>query len=151
MEAQRTARKQRGRPFERGVSGNPGGRPKGARNRASLMADALTDNDAVAITRAVVAKAKRGDMVAARLVLDRLWPPARGRTLKLDLPSVTNAAAVNKAHAKLLEAVSDGTLTPEEAQAVSGLLALHLKVIEATEFEQRLKAVEEQQQRRAMT
>jgi hypothetical protein len=69
----------------------------------------------------------------------------------LDLPSVTNAAAVNKAHAKLSEAVADGTLTPEEAQAVSGLLALHLKVIEATEFEQRLKAVEEQQQRRAMT
>jgi hypothetical protein len=44
----------------------------------------------------------------------------------LDLPSVTNAA-VNKAPAKLLEAVADGMLTPEEAQAVSGQLALHLK------------------------
>jgi hypothetical protein len=84
LEAQRTARKQRGRPFERGVSGNPGGRPKGVRNRASLMAEALTDRDAIAIARTVVAKAKRGDMVAARLVLDRLWPAARGRALNLD-------------------------------------------------------------------
>jgi hypothetical protein len=126
-EDMRTAAEQRGRPFERGVSGkNPAGRPKGARNRASLMAEALTNSDAVAITRAVAAEAKRGDMVAARLVLDRLWPVARGRALKLDLPSATNAA-VNKAPAKLLEAVADGMLTPEEAQAVSGLLALHLK------------------------
>jgi hypothetical protein len=30
--AENTARKQRGRQFERGVSGNPGGRPKGSRN-----------------------------------------------------------------------------------------------------------------------
>jgi hypothetical protein len=44
---------------------------------------------------------------------------ARGRALKLDLPSVTNAA-VNKAPAKLLEAVADGMLTPEEAQAFLG-------------------------------
>jgi hypothetical protein len=74
-EDMRTAAEQRGRPFERGVSGNPAGRPKGARNRTSLMAEALTDSDAVAITRAVAAEAKRGDMVAARLVLD---PPVAG-------------------------------------------------------------------------
>jgi hypothetical protein len=45
---------------------------------------------------------------------------ARGRALKLDLPSVTNTAAVSKARAKLLEAVADGMLTPEEAQAFLG-------------------------------
>ena len=76
----------------------------------------------IAGERAVVAKARKGDMVAARLVLDRIWPAVRGRALKLDLPSVADAAGINAAHTKLLASVADGTLTPEEALAVFGLL-----------------------------
>ena len=34
--AENTAPKQRGRPFRPGASGNPRGRPKGARNRATV-------------------------------------------------------------------------------------------------------------------
>ena len=37
--------KQRGRPFQRGVSGNPSGKPKGARHRATLAAEALLDGE----------------------------------------------------------------------------------------------------------
>jgi hypothetical protein len=48
-------------------------------------------------------EAKGGDMAAARLVLDRIWPAARGRALKLDLPSVADAAGINAAHTKLLQ------------------------------------------------
>jgi Family of unknown function (DUF5681) len=31
----------RGRPFQPGRSGNPGGRPKGARNKATILAEQL--------------------------------------------------------------------------------------------------------------
>jgi len=46
-----TAGKQRGRPFEPGKSGNPNGRPKGARNRTTVLAEGLLDGEAEAITR----------------------------------------------------------------------------------------------------
>ena len=44
--ADNTAKKQRGRPFEPGQSGNPNGRPRGSRNRATLAAEALINNKA---------------------------------------------------------------------------------------------------------
>ena len=141
MVADTTARKQqRGRPFCRGVSGNPGGRPRGARNRATLLADVLSDADAAAIVDAVVAKAKRGDMVAARLVLDRLWP--KGRTVALELPPATDAKAVMQAHSALLQSVAAASVTPEEAEAISRILTAQLRAIETADIDQRLAGLE---------
>ena len=48
MSAANTARNQRGRHFTKGQSGNPAGKPKGARHRATLAAEALLDGEAEA-------------------------------------------------------------------------------------------------------
>jgi hypothetical protein len=48
--------------------------------------------DAEAVVRAVIDVAKGGDMTAARLVLDRIAPPCRGRPVRLDLPPIVCAA-----------------------------------------------------------
>lgn len=87
MVAERTGRKQRGRPFPKGRSGNPAGRPKGARNKATVLAEQLMADDAENVVRAVVKAAKRGDMAAARIVLDRIVPPRKGRPVKFTVPS----------------------------------------------------------------
>jgi len=71
-QAENTAAKQRGRPFEPGQSGNPKGRPKGSRNQATMIAEALLDGEAEAITRRLVDKALEGDTAALRLCFDRL-------------------------------------------------------------------------------
>ena len=44
--ADNSAGKQRGKPFEKGQSGNPVGKPKGARHKATLAAEALLDGEA---------------------------------------------------------------------------------------------------------
>ena len=67
MSAEIAAAKQRGRPFQRGQSGNPNGKPKGVRNRATLAAEALLDGEAEALTRKVVEMALAGDSTAMRL------------------------------------------------------------------------------------
>jgi hypothetical protein len=46
-------------------AGNPG-RPKGSRNRASALLDAIADGELQAIVEKVVAKAKDGDLAAPR-------------------------------------------------------------------------------------
>ncbi|HLN49346.1 MAG TPA: DUF5681 domain-containing protein [Steroidobacteraceae bacterium] len=69
-------KKQRG--FQKGQSGNPAGKPKGVRNRATLMAalmaEKLMQDDAEEVIRAVIEKAKQGDMTAARLIIERIAP-----------------------------------------------------------------------------
>jgi len=88
-----TAGKQRGRPFEPGKSGNPNGRPKGARNRTTALAEGLLDGEAEAITRKLIDKALEGDNAALRLCLERLLPPKRGRTVSFELPDKIETAA----------------------------------------------------------
>jgi hypothetical protein len=46
--------------FAHGASGNPGGRPPGARNKAALAAEALLAGEAEALTRKAVELALSG-------------------------------------------------------------------------------------------
>ena len=71
-----------------GCSGNRYGKPPGTRHRATRMTEKLMAGDAEAVVRAVIDAAKGGDMTAARLVLDRIAPPCRGRPVRLDLPPI---------------------------------------------------------------
>jgi len=64
--------KERGRPFEKGRSGNPAGRPRGCRNRSTEAARLLLQGEAEALARKAVELALGGDPVALRLCLDRL-------------------------------------------------------------------------------
>src|SRR5882724_7958032 len=85
--AERTAGKERGRPFRRGESGNPAGRPIGARHKATVAAEALLDGEAERLTRKVLEMALAGDIVAMLLCLERILPPRRERSVRFKLPN----------------------------------------------------------------
>jgi len=141
-----TAPKQRGRPFEPGKSGNPNGRPKGARNHATIIAEALLDGEADAITRKLIEKALGGDGGALRLCLDRLLPPRRERTVTFQLPvKVETVADATSASSSVLAAVSAGHLSLDEASTVMGLISSHVRFLEITEIEARLAVLEKAQ------
>jgi hypothetical protein len=133
----------KGRPpvETRFMAGNPG-RPRGIKNRATAFAEALSDDDAGQIVKAIIKKARRGDLTAAKLVLDRLWPCQKGHTIEFALPPTDDANGAMQAHKTLLQLLAGGTLTADEAEAVSGLLTTQLRAIETAEIEQRLCALE---------
>jgi hypothetical protein len=79
--AENTARIQRGRPFARGQSGNPAGKPLGARNKVTVEIETLMGKYGEQVAARVIERASKGDMVAARLVLERISPILRGRAL----------------------------------------------------------------------
>ena len=81
----------RGRPFEKGRSGNPGGRRRGSRNKATLAAAALLAGESEALTRKAVEMALGGDPTAMRLCMERVLPPCRERTVKFSLPPIEAA------------------------------------------------------------
>jgi hypothetical protein len=107
-----------------------------------LALDALGEGRAEAIIGAMADRAAQGDTAAAALILSRVWPARRGRPTPLPLPSVRTAEDTAQALAAVVAAISDGTLTPEEAAAVAGVLETHRKAIETQQLEQRLAALE---------
>ena len=101
--------------FQPGQSGNPAGRPIGARHKTTLAIESLLDGEAEALTRKVVEKAKEGDMVALKLCLDRLAPVRKGRPVQLDLPDIHNASDLAATGSAVGKALADGKLSPEES------------------------------------
>src|SRR5260370_33248870 len=91
--ANKTAGKRRGPPCVRGESGNPAGRPMGARHKATVAAEALLDGEAEALTRKAVEMALAGDGTALRLCLDRILPPRRERPVRVTTPACHPPAA----------------------------------------------------------
>ena len=53
--------------FKPGKSGNPAGKPKGARNKSTLAAEALLDGEAEALTRKAVQMALAGHLLVFRM------------------------------------------------------------------------------------
>jgi hypothetical protein len=121
------------------------GRPDGSRNKASLMAEKLMEGDTEEVIMAVIEKAKDGDIQAAKLILDRIVPLRKGRPVQIDLPGMTNAGDVVNALSATLKAVSDGHLTPDEAQALAHILEGQRRAIETTDLERRLETLEAHQ------
>ncbi len=140
--AENSAKKQRGRPFEKGQSGNPKGKPKGARNKATLAAEVLLDGEAEAITRKAIELAKGGDITAIRLCLERIIPPRKERPVAASLPCIDTVEDLPAAQLAIIKAVATGDLVPSEASAMAGLFEGYRRTIETIEFEKRLMALE---------
>src|SRR5262245_4945736 len=106
MTADTTDKKQRGAPFKKGQSGNPKGRPRGSRNRATLAINALLDGEAEVLTRKAIELAKAGDLTALRLCLDRIVPPRKECPVTFALPPLRNVADAAGGMAAIAAAVA---------------------------------------------
>ena len=131
------------RRFRAGVSGNPNGRPKGARNRATRLAEALMEDEAVGLVRQVIGFAKAGDMTAIRLCLERLIPRRVERPIEFALPPVTEAKDAGVALSRIMEGAGRGELTASEASSLVSLVEASLKAIEVLDLNARLAVLEE--------
>jgi hypothetical protein len=131
-----------GKPFEEGRSGNPAGRPKGARNRATVALEKILDGDAESILRKAVELAQDGDPVAIRICLDRVFPIRKDRPISFALPPIQTTDDLPKATGAIVAAVAAGELTPAEAAEISKTLDVHVRAIEATELHRRMAALE---------
>jgi hypothetical protein len=129
-------------PFQKGQSGNPSGRPPGARNKATIIAETLLPGEAEALTRLAIERAKSGDMTALRMCLDRLVPPGRFRTIDFGLPPLEIAADAASALAAITSAVDAGELTPAETGDLFKLVDGFARILEATILEQRIAKLE---------
>ena len=130
-------------PFKKGQSGNPKGKRPGTRHKATQAALKLLGGDLEAITKECIRQAKEGNLMAVKLVLDKLIPSAKELPLSLSLPKVEGAADLPAALNAVMAAVAQGDSTPGEGQALTAMLEAYRKGLEFTDIETRLRALEE--------
>lgn len=128
--------------FKKGKSGNPQGKPKGAKHKASLMAEMLFETEIEAVCHHVINQAKEGNMQAAKIILDRLLPPKKDRPINFKLPMIHNAADALRVGRLICHAVGNGEITPLEGEALSKIVEIQAKNIELFDFGTRLEAIE---------
>jgi hypothetical protein len=113
-----------------------------ARKPDASCDDILSDQDMAEVMRTAVAKAKTGNEKLIRLV--ELHWRRRDRPIALDLPAVVDARSLAEAHARVIEAATDGKrLTPRQGLAYSTMLAHRRRALELVEIEEDLAEIEE--------
>ena len=132
----------RGRPWPKGQSGNPAGRRRGSRNKATMMAALYLDGEAEGLVRKAVEMAYAGDALALRLCLERTLAPRRDRPEPFRLPPVESAADLAPAMAAVMAAAARGVITTGQAAEMASVVATRLRAIEAAEFDRHLTALE---------
>ena len=132
----------RGRPFEKGRSGNPLGRRVGCRNKTTIAAAALLAGEAEALTRKAVELALVGDPTALRLCIERVLPQCRERAVKFALPPIESAADIAAAMKAVTSALAGGLISPGEAATIAAVVDTFVRAIETSDFERRLRLVE---------
>ena len=106
------------------------------------LAETLLDGEAERLARKVVEMAFAGDTVAMRLCLERILPPRRERPVRFNLPKLQSPSDAAAAMAAIAAGVADGNLTPSEAGELSKLVDAYVKALDASDFDQRLRAIE---------
>lgn len=135
--------------FKPGQSGNPRGKPKGARNHTTRAVLELLESGVLDVTKAVLTAAKKGDLTACRLVLERIIPPSKERPVTIALPTTATAQGCCEAQNAILAAVGSGDLLPGEGVALAGIVENHRRAIETKELERRIATIEEKQNERS--
>jgi hypothetical protein len=131
--------------FKPGQSGNPAGRPRGARNKRTILAEQILDDHAGEVTRAAIDLARQGDGVALRVCMDRIAPPLKHRLLEFDLPALKTAADAVVAADAILQGVAHGRLTIPEADGLMKLVRTFTLVLAAAERAKRSAQVDAQE------
>lgn len=100
----------RGKPFPKGVSGNPKGKPKGTVHLSTILQKSLQNGSGYAIVNKVVEMAKSGNIKAIELVWSRIeGKPAQAMGITTNgeqiIPNTESIAIANQAISEFLEKV----------------------------------------------
>ena len=128
--------------FQPGESGNPAGRPRGARNKRTLAAESMFDREATAIIHQLITMAKDGDIAAIRICLDRIFPRPRGRPVAFDLPPMTTGADAVAAMGAVVQAIGEGDVSAEEGAELAKVVAGFSHTVTTAVLEERMDLID---------
>jgi len=134
----RSASKPRGRPFKKGESGNPLGKPKGCRNRSSLLLEEMIEGKETEILSKIIDEACKGNPSAWRALTPFMLPLHRERPVRFEMRRIETIADAVGASADLIEASVAGEVPPDLMEKFQALIAFQVRMIESAEAEARV-------------
>jgi hypothetical protein len=129
--------------FKSGTSGNPIGRPRGARDKATALFERIMAEEGRGALRTICRQAGAGNVEMATLfaihVLPKLVPAPRARRVQFHLSNPSSATAIL---ADTARAVADGHLTPAEAEQIGTLARARMEAVDLAEMRAALRRLE---------
>lgn len=123
--------------FQKGKSGNPAGKPKGAKDKRTELRS-LFEQHKEKLIQVVIDKAKAGDTTALRICLDRLVAPIRGNPVKIENFSGT----LEERGEAVMRAIASASISAEDGAALMSMLQAQARLVEATTLDERIAALE---------
>ena len=123
--------------FQPGQSGNPSGRPRGALNRATVLAQELLSARVERIAGKLIELAEGGDMRAIRVCMERLMPVIKHQPIAVEMPPIEKVAV-----ASIAAAVAAGELTATEAAELAKVVDVYVRALATNGFDERLTKLE---------
>lgn len=127
-EASEASAKKGQKGFTKGVSGNPNGRPKGSKNKTTLLAEAMLEDEAENLVRSVIDRAHDGDPTATKICMQWILGKQRGRKVKLDLLDDNGMFDLEIAQTRVYAAVGEGEITLEEGVVLLSMVLTSRKI-----------------------
>ena len=126
--------------FEKGKSGNPKGRPKGAINKKNFLIESFLEyQDFEEIMLSLISQAKEGCVQSQNLLISRVRPPWR----PVDKPvHFRTGESLADSAMLILKAMGKGEVPVNLGCQILNSLASTAKVLELAELEKRLEALE---------
>jgi hypothetical protein len=104
--------------FAKGHPGGPG-RPRNPVSSAARDLDQVGAEVAQELMGLVLERARKGNLKAAEMVLQRIWPVRRHRPIELDPAPGDGLPHLLTEHTALAQAMINGQVTPQDAQAAT--------------------------------
>ncbi len=121
----------------------PPGRPKGSRNKRTLLVEQLLEGEIEGMAAVLVKLARSGDVRAIVEILNRVAPPRRGAPITIaGFPRIESVSDVPNAMAKLAESVAAGEVSPDEAASVASVLREYVASVETVTLAERVSNLE---------
>ncbi|MFA6915380.1 MAG: DUF5681 domain-containing protein [Parachlamydiales bacterium] len=128
--------------FQKDHSGNPKGKIKGTRNKATLAAEELLTGQLETICQRLIQEALLGNMQAIKMILDRILPIKRDLSVKIEIPALKTTADALESMSVITQAVMKGDISPSEGEALSRIVDIYVKAIEVHDHEKWLNLLE---------
>lgn len=127
----------------KGQSGNAAGKPLGTISRTVKLRNMIADRIPEVINTMIEA-AIAGDVQAARVLIERVLPTVKSESLPVNLTPPDGASLADIGNS-IIQAISEGSISVEAGAQLMSVLTGQTRVMEITDLERRLEAIEQAQ------
>jgi len=123
--------------FQGGACPNPKGRPRGSRNKSTLLLLESLGEKSPDLLKKMIERAESGDVNALRFLLERLLPVCKSAPVDVSLPDDPERAA-----SLLVGLAASGQIPAGEAVHLAELVRLHSDLTDLKSLAARIEALE---------